>query len=309
MNYPVHGKDSARMRYLPEFMTAQQNALAHNEQARASKRPVAANLVWSGWLAVAENERIAKLIFGGQVPDGDLKEFFGSTADVGTGLVGCTVVGQSYGVQARGRYSITHIFDKPRRRPKYIEPLPPEECERLRQKCQLFGPDTTDQWTLYCLDQAGQLVINNLYDLGDTEPITAFTEKETTRLLEYMVWDHSHKEDYITEAQVDGKRQRATWKSEISTPTLKTHLAGERYFGVKKGRMTMQIATDLDRHGGEVPGEHHVIKALVASRPSRSPAFARSKAPVQMERTNSASWERALIQSVSAGLCISLRVP
>jgi hypothetical protein len=43
----------------------------------------------------------------------------------------------------------------------------------------------------------------------------------------------------ITEATVDGKRRRATWKSEISTPTLTTHLAGERYFGIKKGRMTM----------------------------------------------------------------------
>ena len=77
-----------------------------------------------------------------------------------------------------------------------------------------------------------------------------------------MVWDHSHEDNYITEARVDGKRQRATWKSEISIPNLTTHLAGERYFGVKKGRMTMQIATDLDRHGGEVPGEHHVIKAI-----------------------------------------------
>jgi hypothetical protein len=30
-------------------------------------------------------------------------------------------------------------------------------------------------------------------------------------------------------------------KSEISTPTLTTHLAGGRYFGVKKGRMTMHL--------------------------------------------------------------------
>ena len=59
-----------------------------------------------------------------------------------------------------------------------------------------------------------------------------------------------------------GKRKRATWKSEISTPTLATHLAGERYFGVKKGRMTMQVTVDCDRHGGEVPGEYHVAKAV-----------------------------------------------
>ena len=124
--------------------------------------------------------------------------------------------------------TITYIFDKPRCRPKYIEPVPPDECERLRQRFQHFGPDISDQWALYCLDQAGQLVTSNLYDLCDTEPITTFTEKEATTLLEYMVWDHSHEDDYITEAQVDGKRKRATWKSEISTPTLTTHLAGER---------------------------------------------------------------------------------
>src|SRR5262245_29497093 len=158
--------------------------------------------------------------------------------------------------------TITHIFDKARCRPKYIEAVPPEECEQLRQRFQLFGPDATDQWALYCLDRAGQLVTCNLYDLADTEPITAFTEKEATRLLGYMVWDHSHEDHYITEATVDGQRQRATWKSEISTPDLTTHLAGGRYFGVKKGRMTMQIAPELDRHGGEVPGEYHVIKTL-----------------------------------------------
>jgi hypothetical protein len=158
--------------------------------------------------------------------------------------------------------TITHIFDKPRCRPRHAEPVPPDECGRLRRKLQLFGPDTTDQWALYCLDGAGQLVTCNLYDLGDTEPITAFTEKEATRLLGYMVWDHSHEEDYITEAHLDGQRQRKTWKSEISIPNLTTHLAGERYFGVKKGRMTMQIAPELDRHGGEVPGEHHVVKAI-----------------------------------------------
>jgi hypothetical protein len=158
--------------------------------------------------------------------------------------------------------TITLIFDKARCRPKYVEPVPPDECERLRQRFENVGPDAFDQWALYRLDRAGQLATCNLYDLADTEPITAFTEKEATTLLEYMVWDHSHEEHYITEAQVEGKRQRATWKSEISTPTLATHLAGERYFGVKKGRMTMQIDPELDRHSGDVPGEYHVTKAI-----------------------------------------------
>jgi hypothetical protein len=120
----------------------------------------------------------------------------------------------------------------------------------------------SDDWALYCLDRAGQLATCNLYDLADTEPITVFTEKEATRLLGYMVWDHSHEDHYITEAQVDGKRQRATWKSDISTPDLTTHLAGDRYFGVKKGRLTMQVTVDCDRHGGEVPGDYHVTKTI-----------------------------------------------
>jgi hypothetical protein len=158
--------------------------------------------------------------------------------------------------------TITHIFDRPRCRPKYIEAVPSDECEQLRQRFQHSGPDTSDQWALYRLDQAGQLVTSNLYDLADTEPITAFTEKEATTLLEYMVWDHSHEDHYITEATVEGVRHRKTWKSEISTPTLTTHLAGERYFGVKKGRMTMQVAPELDRHSGEVPGEYHVVMAI-----------------------------------------------
>jgi hypothetical protein len=163
---------------------------------------------------------------------------------------------------ARPVGTITYIFDKPRCRPKYVESVPPDECEQIRQKFQNVSPDISDQWVLYRLDQAGQLITCNLYSLDDTEPITAFTEKEATKLLEYMVWDHSHEDHYITEATVDGVRQRKTWKSGISTPTLISHLAGERYFGVKKGQMTMQVTVDCDRHGGEVPGEQHVIKTL-----------------------------------------------
>jgi hypothetical protein len=131
---------------------------------------------------------------------------------------------------ARPVGTITLLFDKPRCRPKHVEPVPPEECQRLRRQLQLSGPDNADQWALYCLDRAGQLATCKLYDLADTEPITAFTEKEATRLLEHMVWDHSHEDDYITEATVEGAHQRRTWKSEISTPTMTTHLAGEPDF-------------------------------------------------------------------------------
>jgi hypothetical protein len=163
---------------------------------------------------------------------------------------------------AQSRGAITLIFDKPRCRPKYIEPVPPEECEQIRQKFQHFGPDFSDNWDLHRLDRAGQIVTCNLYDIHESEAITAFTEKEATKLLEYMVWDYSHEDHYITEAQVDGKRQRATWKNDISPPNLTSHLSGERYFGVKKGEMTMQVTVDCDRHGGEVPGELHTAKTL-----------------------------------------------
>jgi hypothetical protein len=79
---------------------------------------------------------------------------------------------------ARPVGTITLIFDKPRCRPKHVEPVLPEECQRLLRKLQLVGPDGADQWALYCLDRAGQLATCNLYDLADTEPITAFTEKQ-----------------------------------------------------------------------------------------------------------------------------------
>src|SRR5262249_55671370 len=96
----------------------------------------------------------------------------------------------------------------------------------------------------------------------DSEFITSFTESEATKLLGYMVWDHSHEDHYITEATVGGERERATWKSDISMPDLTSHLAGDRYFGVKKGRMTMQVTVDCDRHGGDVPGEQHIAMTV-----------------------------------------------
>jgi hypothetical protein len=115
---------------------------------------------------------------------------------------------------------------------------------------------------LYRLDRAGQLAVCHLYDFQDTEEITAFREPEAQQLLGYLIWDHSHEDDYITEQTVDGKRQRATWKSEFSKPDLAAHLAGERYFGVKKGAMTMQLTSDLDRHTGRISSEEHIAKVL-----------------------------------------------
>jgi hypothetical protein len=158
---------------------------------------------------------------------------------------------------------ITLIFDKPRSKPKDDEAMPPEECQRLRKKLGVFGPDPSDHADLYRLERAGQLVTINLYDVQDTEEITAFTEPEATKLLEYMVWDGSHEDQYITEATVDGERRRTTWNSELSTPKLPSHLAGDRYFGVKKGRATMQVTVDCDRHSGKIPGEYHIVKTLL----------------------------------------------
>src|SRR5262245_22819777 len=61
--------------------------------------------------------------------------------------------------------TITCIFDKPRCRPKKVEAVSPEECEQIRNKLKLFGPDGTDHGTFYRLDKAGQLVTMNLYDI------------------------------------------------------------------------------------------------------------------------------------------------
>jgi hypothetical protein len=156
--------------------------------------------------------------------------------------------------------TITLVFDRPRSRPRHVEPVPPEECEQVRERLRRHGPgDSHDLWRL---DRAGQLAVCHLYGRGDTEAITRFREAEAQELLGYLVWDHSHEDHYITETTVDGKRQRATWRSEVSAPDLSDHLSGERYFGVKKGRLTMQVTVDLDRHSGAVPAADHVAKAL-----------------------------------------------
>jgi hypothetical protein len=157
--------------------------------------------------------------------------------------------------------TITLIFDKPRAKPKYVEAVPPEECQQIRKRLEEQGPDNI-RFDLYRLDQAGQLAVCNLYDHSDTEEITSFREPEAQQLLEHMVWDKCHEDDFITEKTVDGERQRRTWKSEISMPHLTDHLAGERYFGVKKGHMTMQLTVDCDRHSGRISGEEHIAKVM-----------------------------------------------
>jgi hypothetical protein len=157
---------------------------------------------------------------------------------------------------------ITLIFNKPRACPKGVEPVIPEECDRIREKLATFGLDPSDQPDLWRLDRAGQLAEPHLYDHKDTEPITAFTEKEAETLLGYMIWDHSHEDHFITEATEDGERHRATWKTAFSMPNMKCHCSGERSFGVKKGEMTRQIILDLDRHSGAVNGEEHTKKTL-----------------------------------------------
>src|SRR5262249_57984499 len=122
----------------------------------------------------------------------------------------------------------TLTSDKPRAKPRCAKAVPPEECQETRMQLQ-GGPETPAWSDLSRLDRAGHLAVCNLYDRQDTEPITAFRETEAQKLLEHMVWDHSHEDHYITETTVDGERQRATWKTEFSTPDLLAHLAADRY--------------------------------------------------------------------------------
>ena len=160
--------------------------------------------------------------------------------------------------------TITLIFDQPRERPKWVEPVSAADCERLRSKLKAAPPDAADQFDLRRLDRAGQLVTMNLYDRQDTEEITCFTEPEAEELLGYMLWDGSHDEHYITEKPEtpETERERRTWKWDTGLPDFKDHLAGERFFGHKKGKRTMQVTLDGDRHGGTVPGEQHITWAF-----------------------------------------------
>src|SRR6478672_2419920 len=100
--------------------------------------------------------------------------------------------------QAVGR--ITLVFDKPRSRPKGVDPVPREECEQIRQRLERLGTDGCDLGDLDRLDRAGQLAIVNLYPGTDTEAITSFREPEATKLLGYMIWDHCHEDHFLTEA-------------------------------------------------------------------------------------------------------------
>ena len=154
------------------------------------------------------------------------------------------------------------IFDKPKDRPKGVDPVQPEECEQIRQRLIQFGLDPSLQWDLYRLERAGQLAVPYLFHIQDTEAITAFTEPEAKKLMEYMIWDGSHEDHYITEQPLEDGRKRATWKSEFSTPSLTAHLAGDRYYGTKRGQTTMQITVDLDRHRESVNGDEHIDRVL-----------------------------------------------
>lgn len=136
------------------------------------------------------------------------------------------------------------------------------ECALIRRKLIRFGLGPSDQWDLRRLDRAGQLAVPQLFRIQDTEEIAAFSEAEVEQLLGYMIWDDSHEDRYITEQPLEGSRKRATWRSEYSTPDLKAHLAEERYYGVKRGKMTRMIAVDHDRHRQSVNGGEHVVKAL-----------------------------------------------
>ena len=114
--------------------------------------------------------------------------------------------------------TITLIFDKPHARPKGVGPVSPEECDRIRKKLMLFGLDPSDLGDLQRLDQAGQLAVINLYDAADTEEITAFTENEAKKLLEYMIWDGAHEDQFITEASVNGQRERQPGSMSFPAP-------------------------------------------------------------------------------------------
>jgi hypothetical protein len=61
---------------------------------------------------------------------------------------------------------------------KHVEPVPPEECERLRRQLQLVGPDAADQCALYCHDRAGQLVTCDLYDLASILRPAAYATRQ-----------------------------------------------------------------------------------------------------------------------------------
>jgi hypothetical protein len=93
--------------------------------------------------------------------------------------------------------TITLIFDKPRAKPKYVEAVSPEECQQIRKRLEEHALEPSDNYDLYRLDRAGQLAVCNLYDHSNTEEITSFREAEAQELLEYMVWDKCHEDDFI----------------------------------------------------------------------------------------------------------------
>jgi hypothetical protein len=114
------------------------------------------------------------------------------------------------------------------------------------------------------LRHAGQAIEINLFDVADTTPIRSFTEVEAQEMLEAMLFDGAHGTDYITEATVNGERQRRTWKRSRSGPNLFQHLRGERMCGPKRGDACRLTTIDLDRHSGAVSGKEHVALVMGA---------------------------------------------
>ena len=154
------------------------------------------------------------------------------------------------------------VFDYPRRQRRGSTTLPPAQCEELRGRLAVALPSSDDMQLLDELRRAGQAVEINLFDVANTSQIGSFTEVEAQEMLEAMLFDGSHDVDYITEATVDGERQRRTWKRCMSGPNLAQHLRGERKCGPKRGQTNRLSTIDLDRHSGAISGEHHVALVM-----------------------------------------------
>ena len=154
------------------------------------------------------------------------------------------------------------VFDYPRRQRRGSTTLPPAQCEELRGRLAVALPSSEDMQLLDELRRAGQAVEINLFGVANTTQIGSFTEVEAQEMLEAMLFDGSHDLDYITEATVDGERQRRTWKRWRSDPNLAQHLRGQRIFGPKRGESSRLATIDLDRHSGAVSGEDHVALVM-----------------------------------------------
>ncbi len=165
---------------------------------------------------------------------------------------------------AKPQARVAFVFDHPRRARPGCTTLPPEQCAELRERLSQGPPDPDDLKLIAELQVAGQAVFSLLFDCSDAERITSLGEVEARKLLELMLFDGSHPEDYIIEATVDGERQRRTWRWGRSSPDLLTHLRGERMCGPKRGKVGWLITVDLDRHCGAVAADYHASLVINA---------------------------------------------